>query len=614
MSERSGLVWEVVSLAGLREAGRLRDLGRALDSEPDLAYTHGGRSFPPRRRLKGGVADLLASYEGRLDPKQPEIWFFARDQPPEASLDIYLADDGRLLRDMPHRINAGFSDRKWFDTPGRLRMLADYLARVADEARAFYAYCTQSDLLDQRLRLLQRNAGPIFGALLKAGRAAEDLHRELPDVFWWNYFGPAFVEKWNGRMDGIGVRQERTPTGARVIWATETPFVLDPHMKRLADYPWKKQFYAALGDDTFMREGQKQQAIGEVVPDFDAHRRAAGAVAVDGGRGADVRSRILPRVARLRELPPEEAVLTEAGARLIEDQALVLHLLANKAVSLDEIARGLGRRKNITIPTSLDVGRLIVYRNPDTAVVAGFEVEDPAGLAGRLPAKIRSVGLRFRLPWRRPSFFAQEAMPLLVELAERVGLMVAPAHLGSNALKAQAATLSELVNLWHAGNEQAVRRQAQVPLPRMNPERSERWWLYQSRKQELHRRMGDGVFVPTLVAVAPGRRTDDLQLHITWTDGIPLLLPQCDLVTLLDGTRPSEFKIRGTAAYAAVRTALEPFLDSIDVEGLGAVPLLTPKRAKEVRSVYLNLPTRAVDHVEIDPAGWVDVSRGARAR
>jgi hypothetical protein len=580
------LIWAVQSLAPLREPGRLKALGRALESEPDLAYKHVARSFPPQRQLKGSLADLLGAYEGRLGPNQPEMWFFARHEAPAGDGELYVADDRHLGRDMPHSINAAFHDTEWFNSPERLHSLAAYLTRVADAASAFYAYCGSSDVLDQRIKLLERNAETIFGRLLKVGRVMEDLHHELPDVYWWNYFGPAFVKKWNGRLDGLGVRQESTPAGARVVWATETPFVLDPSVKRLEDYPWKKPFYAALGDDTFMREGQKQRSTGEAVPDFNAHRVAAGAAPMPAADGASAQAKFMPRIARLRDLPPEDAEFEEARAELIENEGLDVHLTADKAVPVDEVVRWLKSRNEMAV-CGPDEGGLIVYRNPDTGVVAGFETE--------------RLGLRFRLPWLRPMFFAREAMPIVVDLAEKFDLR----------LPTQASTLRELVELWGKGNADAVRRSDET-LPYMTPERSERWWLYQSRKQDLHRRLGEDVFVPTLVAVAPGRRADDLRLHITWTDGSPLLLPECELVTLLEGRRPSDFKLRGTADYEAVRKALEPYLESLSVEGLGTVALLTPSAAKEARRAFVELPTRAFDHVEVDPAKWVDVSQPDR--
>jgi hypothetical protein len=533
------------------------------------------------------------------------MWFFAHREPPVGDGDIYVADDRRLqLRDTPHTVDGRFSDVVWFRSPERLTALSAYLARVADAGGAFYANCASSEVLDQRARLLERSAGPILGRVFKAGRVPSDLHRELPDVFWWNYFGPAFVAKWQGRLDGLGVRQERTPAGARVVWATETPFVFDPKVKRLDGYPWKQQFYAALGEDTFMREGQKQEPAGEAVPDFNEHRRAAGAEPVEGSRGADAPNVVTPRIARLQE----KAVDDEAEAEIIESPGLVLHLCGEKPPSLDALSKWLRRRKEITVPHDLGRGALIVYRNLDTSVQAGFEVEDPAGLAGPLPAGPKAVGLAFRLSWLRPSFFAREAMPVLIELAEQFGLTVAADDVDGRRLEPVPVSTQALVEMWKAGNAEAVRR-AQSRPPYMRPERSDRWWLYQSNKAELHRRLGEDVFVPTLVAVAPGRRIDDLRLHITWTDAVPLVLPECDLITLVEGKRPAEFKIRGTVPYGEVRKALDPFLESIAIEGLGAIPLLKPTAATMARTVFLSLQTRPPDHVEAEPAGWIDVGR-----
>ena len=291
---------------------------------------------------------------------------------------------------------------------------------------------------------------------------------------------------------------------------------------------------------------------------------------------------------------------------MIDDDALVLHLSAPKHVSVEDIVRWLGGSRHRNLMDVVD-DRMVVYRNPDTGVEATFEFEDPADLAGRLPADMQPAGVRFRLPWPSPSFCAREAIPVLVELADSKGLMVALPRPNSGEMIVMAATAPEIIRLWEAGNAEAVHQERPTQLPYMNPGRSDRWWLYQSRKQELHRRFGEDVFVPTLVGVASAGRADNLQLHITWTDAIPLVIPECDLVTLLDGKRPSDFKIRGTVPYSEVRIALEPFLESIEVEGFGALPLLMPKQARKARSVFLNLSVRELNHVEAAPAGWVDV-------
>ena len=581
MNDRRELIWAVQSLAPLRKPGRLRSLGGALQSDPDFAYTQIGRSFPPHRKPKGSLAEVLGSYESRLDPNQPEMWFFARHDVPTSDGDLYVADDRRLNElDMPHSINAGFGNSEWFASPERLLRLSAYLARVADAAGAFYAYCASSEMLNQRASLLQRNAGSLFGRLLGAGRVAEDLHVELPDVYWWNYFGAAFVHKWGGKLDGLGVHQEATSAGARVIWATESPFVFDSAVRKLQDYPWKRAFYAALGDDVFMHETQKQRGPGEVVPDFNAHRVVAGNEPASGALPVS-RPKALPRAARLRELPPEEAAFDEAVADLIESEAYEVQLTAASVLSVREVLLWLQARSQ-DMARGVAGGNLIVYRNPDTGVVAAFEPK------GR--------DLDFRLPYQRPTFFGTEVIPILLDMASKFGLKPANGE-----------PLTALAGTWAKGNEEAVWR-SNVSLPFMSPERSERWWLYQRQKRALHERLGEDVFVPTLVAVAPDRKTEDLQLHITWTDGIPLVFPPCDLVTLLDGRPPSQFTIRGTADCAAVRQALGPFLEGIAVDGLPDAAVLKPEKARAARRIFQELPTRPMNHIEVAPAGWVDIA------
>ena len=105
--------------------------------------------------------------------------------------------------------------------------------------------------------------------------------------------GPLFPGSMGVRLTELGARQKRTLAGASVVMATDTPFVFDPKIKRIDGYAWKSPFYVALGADTFMHEGQKQREMGELVPDFDAHRRAAGfkraAVPTGGGETFELR-------------------------------------------------------------------------------------------------------------------------------------------------------------------------------------------------------------------------------------------------------------------------------------------------------------------------------------
>lgn len=98
--------------------------------------------------------------------------------------------------------------------------------------------------------------------------------RLVRDVYWLNYFGPAYLARWQSRLDGVGIRRETPANGGLVIWATATPFVFDPGVKA-SEYPFKKPFYDALGPATFARAGVGIDSRREGVPTFDEHKRFA---------------------------------------------------------------------------------------------------------------------------------------------------------------------------------------------------------------------------------------------------------------------------------------------------------------------------------------------------
>ena len=295
MEDVPELEWWIYSVADLHAPGRLRSIGEAIESDPDLRPTIAARTFPPKRRLKGSLADYTAALESRFDPAQAGGWFTERDARPRGPGEVLLRDEGRLWVQLPHTVDGAVLDVDWFESAERLERLSSYLERVADAVEAFYGYCALNLMVLQRVRLLKKNAVTWLGRMGSGvGRVTEDLARELPDVYWWNYFGPAYVERWGARLETLGVKRTKTPGGAMAIWATETPFVFNRNARRLDSYDWKRPFYEALGEDVFMREGQRQREPGEVVPSL-------------GRQMPPVKTRPLPRVVILKDAaPPDE--------------------------------------------------------------------------------------------------------------------------------------------------------------------------------------------------------------------------------------------------------------------------------------------------------------------
>lgn len=304
--ESPRLEWHINSVAMMRTQGRFGRVGEAIDSDADFRPTIASRTFPPRRRLKASFADYAAALEVHFDPDEAEGCFSSRDVTPRGECDVLVVDNGRLRLNRIHSVDGYFEDVDWFASPERLERLSAYLIRIADAFGAFYGSCSLNQMLAQQVRLQAKNAHSWFGRLVRAGRVVEDPEREIRDVHWWNYFGPAFVERWGTRLDAIGVKRTRTPGGAIAIWATESPFVYDAKVRTVGGYAWKRPFYEALGGDVFMWEGQRERGPGEVVPSWGDHHRASG-VDVAGLTGKErpvAKARLLPRVIVLPDAQP----------------------------------------------------------------------------------------------------------------------------------------------------------------------------------------------------------------------------------------------------------------------------------------------------------------------
>jgi hypothetical protein len=251
------------TLADLRRPDALGALGAVLDGHPLLRPQRLDTRDPARREVDS-AADALVADAPRLDPAKPHWWFFTRTGTPRLTGTLEVAR-GDSVSDLTITWPSA-----WFDRRERLDAIAQVFIALGGVLGALYGRAGLATMFRQRndsLNRTRREPGR-FSARLQA-----DLARELPDVYWLNYFGPGFVEHWGERLDTLGVRRDHTPAGAVVIWATETPFVHDASVHAISDYAFKRPFYEALGFDTFMSETQRRGEPGEHVPALDVHRR-----------------------------------------------------------------------------------------------------------------------------------------------------------------------------------------------------------------------------------------------------------------------------------------------------------------------------------------------------
>jgi hypothetical protein len=260
MAAHETILAHVLSVAQLRSGPALAAIGRELDRDPELRFQRFGTSDPPRAKIDSAEAALGSWRPGTKDEHRAWSFFLSRPADPagRASLDITTMDPtkARYAHDISTTYRASH-----FTNAERLEQIADLLRRLAEASGAFYGRAALGAIYDQHNLIFER-----------AGRPPTDFERELPDVFWLNYLGPGYVSYFGDRLRTLGVRRESTKTGGLLIWATETPFVLES-VRSVADYAWKRPFYDALGRETFRSETERRGVPGDRVPMFPAHRR-----------------------------------------------------------------------------------------------------------------------------------------------------------------------------------------------------------------------------------------------------------------------------------------------------------------------------------------------------
>ena len=261
---------DLYSFADLRRVGALADVGRAFDAEPSLR--------PDLIDIREPLRNRIASAEGYFSNSGMHVgtadYLFQRRQTPHLSGALSAPSyRDEELRESPHRLYAFTDDQdaQWLADAANLEALARLFVRLAGAFDASYGYVADA-------RMARQQRGEFSRARQRRQYApappdeSSDGH-SVRDVYWLNYFGPAYVEMWGERSAGLGIRQEPTTNGGIVIWATETPFAFVDEIGSFMDYPWKRPFYDALGLETFVNA--RTSSWDRRVPSREDHLRHA---------------------------------------------------------------------------------------------------------------------------------------------------------------------------------------------------------------------------------------------------------------------------------------------------------------------------------------------------
>jgi hypothetical protein len=250
----------------------VRDVAAALQAVPRFSPTRASHREPVRTF---GADGLRGRFDAELERSAGKRFWMLFGGPHEdlyGTLDVF-PDPSLDRAPRTHNIEVSIPIAA-LDSAG-ISAFAEWASGLFDALGVFHGFVTTTDMQAQRKTLIREAvargemAPPRFDDPMYT-----ILDRMVSDVYWVNYFGPGYVERWGlERLQAIGVRSDVRSTGAVAIWATEMPPMVDSTARRLADYSFKAPFYEALGRRTFTLETLDLPERGEVVPTLDEHRR-----------------------------------------------------------------------------------------------------------------------------------------------------------------------------------------------------------------------------------------------------------------------------------------------------------------------------------------------------
>lgn len=266
------LMAELFSMApALRpECGRL--LGEVWARHARFMPSRIGKGDPPRTRVRdlpSQLEELVARQVGDVDAR---LMFASpdRDEYPYFRL---VADP---LRGHPPR-QPWPTHLEWDAVCGPEEMVALFVD-VAELVDPYFGFLTTQAHNWQELRFASRRADrdpdPSARAAMEGGGPHSYHEVCVPDVFWVQVYGPAYLNRWGAdALDGVGVRQHRLTNGGLVVWTTDTPR-FEPEATAPEQVSWKSDLYTAVGPERFARDDQPWGGFGERVPLMTEHAAA----------------------------------------------------------------------------------------------------------------------------------------------------------------------------------------------------------------------------------------------------------------------------------------------------------------------------------------------------
>jgi hypothetical protein len=270
-------IWTVADMV---KTDRIVQIEQILDASPITEIDRVSFEEPIRNKANQFVGSLKPLVKIREDPRLPCYIMTKSMGKRTFHTDFELKVEGALVG--ARGIDYGYSTFLFrLNTPKLHPEDAPEFAKLFNHlcqtSHAFYGRATERSLISQREIFMARSAKNVGNR-----KKIPNFERELWDVYWLNYFGPAFVELWGeSKLARLAEQYQvrRFENGGFCVQTAQEPPIADESAKGITDYAFKKHFYDVAGWDTAMHETHQPGQLGQYVPTMAQHRKALSIIA-----------------------------------------------------------------------------------------------------------------------------------------------------------------------------------------------------------------------------------------------------------------------------------------------------------------------------------------------